>query len=188
VPGANDGASGVAVCLELARMMAAAPPPLGVDIALFDGEDQGRPDHPEEYLIGSKWYVRQAASYRPLAVILLDMVGDRDLSLPREAFSDSLAPALTDLVWQTAARLQLPAFVDSVAGAVVDDHLPFLFNRIAAVDIIDFDYPYWHTLEDTADKVSAASLEQVGQLMRELIYYTPIQAYRDASRTLPPPG
>ena len=188
VPGANDGGSGVAVCLELARIMGESPPPFGVDLVLFDGEDQGRPSHPEEFLMGSKWYVRQAPGYRPLAVILLDMIGDRDLGLPREAYSDTLAPALTDLVWQSAARLALPAFTDSIGGAVVDDHLPFLFSGIAAVDIIDFSYPHWHTIEDTTDKVSAESLDQIGRLIRELIYYTPVEDFRAASRVVPPQG
>ena len=186
VPGANDGGSGVAVCLEMARMMAQLAPPFGVDIVLFDGEDQGPQGQLGEYLIGSRWFVNQARGYRPAAVLLLDMVGDRDLGLPRERFSDSLAPELNDLVWQTAARLGLPAFIDTVAGAIVDDHLPFLLNRVAAVDIIDFEYDYWHTVEDTPDKVAPESLEQIGRLLTELVYRTPIEAFRAASRVAAP--
>ena len=118
VPGANDGASGVAVCLELARMMGQVPPPFGVDIILFDAEDQGFSEDVSEFIIGSQWFVSQAPNYRPKALILLDMIGDRDLSIPREGYSDTLAPGLTDLVWTTAARLGLSAFVDTVAGPV----------------------------------------------------------------------
>jgi hypothetical protein len=177
VPGANDGASGVAVCLELARMMGQVPPPFGVDVILFDAEDQGHSEDVSEFIIGSQWFVRQAPNYRPQAVILLDMIGDRDLAIPREGYSDTLAPGLTDLVWNTAARLGLTAFVDTVSGPVVDDHLPFLFNRIPAVDLIDFEYTYWHTVDDTADKVSVESLATIGRLLTELIYRTPIEHY-----------
>jgi Zn-dependent M28 family amino/carboxypeptidase len=184
VLGANDGASGVAVLLELARMMSAVPPPIGIDIVLFDAEDQGAPDRPDEFLVGSRWFASQARNYRPMAVILLDMIGDRDLSIPREVYSDSLAPVLTDLVWETAARLGLVEFVDSVGVAVVDDHLPFLFNGIPAVDIIDFEYEYWHTVDDTPDKVSAQSLATVGRLVTELIYHTPVERLRTSVRPL----
>jgi Zn-dependent M28 family amino/carboxypeptidase len=178
VPGANDGASGVAVLLEMARMMSAVPPPIGVDIVLFDAEDQGTPNRLDEFLIGSRWFASRARNYRPMAVVLLDMIGDRDLIIPRERYSDSLAPALTNLVWETASRLGLEAFTDSVGAAVIDDHLPFLFRAIPAVDIIDFDYAYWHTVDDTADKVSAQSLATVGHLVTELVYRTPVDRLR----------
>jgi glutaminyl-peptide cyclotransferase len=181
IPGANDGGSGVAVCLELARLMSAVPPDIGVDLVLFDGEDQGPSGKVNEYLIGSRWFASKAPNYRPLAVILLDMVGDRDLGIVREAYSDSLAPGLTDLVWATADSLGLTEFSDSVGTHVIDDHLPFLFNGIPAVDIIDFDYAYWHTVEDTMDKVSAESLERIGRLMVALIYRTPAESYREAA-------
>jgi Zn-dependent M28 family amino/carboxypeptidase len=182
VPGANDGGSGVAVCLELARLLGAAPPPFGVDLLLFDAEDQGPSGKPEEYLIGSRWFVSQARSYRPIAVILLDMVGDAHQNIAREKYSDSLAPGLVDLVWGLADSLQLAGFVDSVGYAVIDDHLPFLLNGIPAIDLIDFYYPPWHTVADTPDKVSAASLETVGRLLRQLIYYTPVETIEQAAR------
>ena len=181
IPGANDGGSGVAVCLELARLMSAVPPEIGVDLVLFDGEDQGPSGNINEYLIGSRWFASKAPNYRPLGVILLDMIGDRDLGIVREAYSDSLAPGLTDLVWATADSLGLTEFSDSVGTHVIDDHLPFLFNGIPAVDIIDFDYAYWHTLEDTMDKISAESLEKVGRLMVALIYHTSAESYREAA-------
>lgn len=186
VPGANDGASGVAVCLELARLLGATPPPLGVDILLFDAEDQGPSGEVDEYLIGSRWFVSQAHNYRPLAVILLDMIGDAQLNVAREAFSDSLAPGLTDLIWRIADSLALDAFVDTVGYHVIDDHLPFLLNGIPAVDLIDFDYAPWHTVSDTPDQVSSESLATVGRLLLALIYHTPAgtleQAVRKRSR------
>lgn len=178
VPGGNDGGSGVAVCLELARMMAVAPPPFGIDLVLFDGEDLGEQGSLTEYLIGSRWFVKQAKNYRPHAVILVDMIGDSNLNIPREGYSDSIAPALTNLVWNTAARLGIESFVDTLGSSIIDDHVPFLFNGIPAVDIIDFDYPYWHTHEDTADKVYASSLSDVGTVLRALIYDTPIEQFK----------
>lgn len=181
IPGANDGASGVAVLLEMARILGQRPPPFGVDLVFFDGEDMGRREHPEEYLVGSSWFVHQARNYRPLAVVLLDMIGDSNLSIGREMYSDSLAPRLTDLVWETAARLNLGAFVDSLAHSVIDDHIPFLLRGIPAVDIIDFDYPHWHTLADTPDKLSVESLETVGRLLVELVYRTPVERYKAAT-------
>jgi len=184
VPGANDGASGVAVCLELARLLGAAPPPFGVDLILFDAEDQGPRGRTDEYLIGSRWFASQARSYRPVALFLLDMVGDARLNISIEAYSDSLAPGLVDLVWGAADSLGLSGFVDTVGHHVIDDHLPFLLNGIPAIDLIDFDYPEWHTVSDTPDKVSAESLNQVGRLMRHLIYHTPLEVIDRAARTI----
>ena len=182
VPGANDGASGVAVCLELARLLGATPPPFGVDLILFDAEDQGPRGHTDEYLIGSRWFASQARQYRPVALLLMDMVGDAHLNIPREGYSDSLAPGLVDLVWGAADSLGLSGFVDTVGPHVIDDHLPFLLNGIPAIDLIDFDFPEWHTVSDTPDKVSAESLEQVGRLMRHIIYHTPLEVIDRAAR------
>jgi peptidase M28-like protein len=182
VPGANDGGSGVAICLELARLLGAAPPPCGVDLILFDAEDQGPRGRTDEYLIGSRWFVSQARQYRPVAVILLDMVGDAQLNISREGFSDSLAPGLVDLVWGVADSLGLSGFVDTVGYHVIDDHLPFLLNGIPAIDLIDFQYTQWHTASDTPEWVSAESLEQVGRLLRHLIYHTPLEEIQRAAR------
>jgi glutaminyl-peptide cyclotransferase len=182
VPGANDGASGVAVCLELARLLGTVEPPFGVDLLLFDAEDQGERGDAQEYLIGSRWFVSQARNYRPVAVILLDMIGDSSLNISREAYSDSLAPALVDLIWHTADSLHLDGFVDSVGYHVIDDHLPFVLNGIPAVDLIDFDYPAWHTVADTPEKVSARSLEAVGRVLTTLVYHTPIEVIEKAAR------
>jgi glutaminyl-peptide cyclotransferase len=187
VPGANDGASGVAVGLELARILGLAPPPFGVDLVFFDGEDLGTSDDLSEFLVGSKWFAAQARNYRPMAVILLDMIGDADLKIAREGFSDSLAFGLTQLVWDQAGRLGLAAFVDSVGTPVIDDHLPFLFNGIPALDLIDFDYPHWHTTADTADKVSAASLATIGRLLVALVYETPAESYEQLRTGVPRP-
>ena len=157
VPGANDGASGVAVLLELARTL---PPLDGQQIWLvfFDLEDQGRING-WEWIIGSRAFV-QNLSEKPDRVVILDMIGDADLQIYREWGSD---PTITDAIWETASRLGYgDAFVNEVKYSILDDHVPFIDAGIPAVDIIDFDYPYWHTLEDTADKVSPRSLEIIG--------------------------
>ena len=172
--GANDGASGVAVLLHLAELLSKNPPPVGVDIVLFDGEDYGHEGDLEKYLLGSKYFARNVGSYRPKFAILLDMIGDRDLRIPKEYFSAvKFAPAVTETIWARAKALGLPAFVDSLGGGIIDDHHPLAQAGIKAVDIIDFDYPYWHTLNDTPDKCSPQSLQQIGTLLVDLIYSPP---------------
>lgn len=158
VPGANDGASGVAVLLELARVLPANAP---VGLLLFDAEDQGRIDG-WDWILGSRAFV-EALDYRPETVILLDMIGDADLNIYKEHNSD---PGLNDEIWATAARLgHQDAFIPEYKYAMLDDHTPFVENGIRAALLIDFDYPYWHTLEDTPDKVAPRSLQIVGEVV-----------------------
>lgn len=160
VPGANDGASGVAVLLELARVL-----PRTLDgqvwLVFFDAEDNGNlPGW--EWILGSTSFVEQL-SEMPNAVVIVDMVGDKDLNLYLEKNSD---PGLRSAIWKTAADLGYrEVFIPAEKHSILDDHTPFLRAGIPAVDIIDFDYPYWHTTMDTADKVSARSLEIVGSTL-----------------------
>lgn len=168
--GANDGASGVAVLLEIARILKESKPRYGIDIVLFDGEDGGRKGHTEEYLLGSKYFVQNMPVPEPEFVILLDMIGDRDLQIYREVFSNRYAPEVVDLIWEKAAELKLPGFFRLTKHMMIDDHIPFLERGIPAVDIIDMDYPYWHTLEDTPDKCSPQSLKVVGELLLAVLY------------------
>lgn len=158
VPGANDGASGVAVLLEFARVLPADAP---VGLLLFDTEDQGGiPGW--DWILGSYAFVDEL-DYHPEAVILLDMIGDADLNIYKEYNSD---PDLTEEIWATAAKLGHQAyFIPEYKYAMLDDHIPFVEAGIRAVLIIDFDYPYWHTIEDTPDKVSARSLQIVGEVV-----------------------
>lgn len=158
VPGANDGASGVAVLLELARTF-----PLDskecIRFAFFDAEDNGNIDN-WNWIMGSRYFVSNLTVY-PSAVIILDMVGDRDLGIYKEENSD---PALTEEIWQTAHSLGYDKFfIDSYRYRILDDHIPFLEVGIPAVDIIDLDYPYWHTVQDTPDKTSQKSLRITGE-------------------------
>jgi len=168
--GANDGASGVAVLLEMARVLTTNPPPRPVLLAFWDGEDIGRESHPEEYAAGSRYWARHQIPETPAEAILLDMVGDADLQIPIEWFSDHHARGLRSELWHWAELVDAPAFVDAPGPAVEDDHVPLIKVGIPAVDLIDFDYPYWHTSYDTADKCSAESLGQVGRVLIAYIY------------------
>jgi Zn-dependent M28 family amino/carboxypeptidase len=164
VPGANDGASGVAVLLELARVLPAEADDLEVWLAFFDGEDSGNLDG-WEWSAGAAAFAAELA-VRPQAVVIVDMVGDSNLRLPRERSSDG---ALTDEVWGIARDLGATAFVDEPGIPILDDHRPFLALGIPAVLIIDLEYDYWHTTADTPDKVSAESLAQVGSVLQAWI-------------------
>ena len=170
IPGANDGGSGTAILLALAEILAENPPPVGVDLLFFDAEDWGQEGDPQHYLIGSRRFVADFPRYRPRALVLLDLVGDADLRIPMEGYSLQAAPSLTRMVFERAMALGLPAFEPVRGQAVLDDHVPFLQAGIPAVNLIDFDYPYWHTLEDTLDKCSRDSLDQVGTLVLHLLW------------------
>ncbi len=160
VPGADDGASGVAVLLELARVLPSERLACDVRLAFFDAEDSGRIDG-WDWSLGARHYAEQLDT-SPAAVVVLDMVGDQDLRLPRERNSTA---DLVDSIWAAAKDSGNKAFVDELGPALIDDHIPFLERGWPAADIIDFDYPYWHTTEDTVDKVSAESLQQVGRTL-----------------------
>lgn len=173
VPGANDGASGVAVLLGVADALKTIPPLRGVDLLFVDGEDYGDWSDPDRHdvLIGSRWFAaHRPAGYQPLYAVLFDMVGDKDLEIPQEGYSVSQAPEVVRLVWQTAERLGYDrVFVNRIGQSLTDDHVPLQEAGIRAIDVIDFDYPYWHTTEDTIDKVSPASLKVVGDVALALI-------------------
>jgi hypothetical protein len=172
VPGANDGASGVAVLLELGRMFAAAPPPVGVDLVLLDGEDQGefRPPY-DGVLLGSKRFAKVYRGPRPRLGILLDMVGDRQLAIPREELSRACCPRTVEKIWQAAKDLgHGGVFVDEDGAAVIDDHVPLNRAGLGVVDLIDFSYPAWHTTSDLPEATSAASLRAVGEVVAEVVY------------------
>jgi hypothetical protein len=159
VPGANDGASGVAVLLELARSLPGDVPP--VWLAFFDAEDNGNIAG-WDWILGSSAFA-EGMSFRPNVMVLVDMVGDTDLTIQPEANSD---PALVAEIWKQAADLgysqQFPAIP---RGGILDDHMPFIEKGIPSVDLIDLNYAYWHTTQDTPDKVSAASLQAVGDTL-----------------------
>lgn len=173
VPGANDGASGVALLLAVADALALDPPAFGVDLVFVDGEDYGdfsAPDRPD-VLIGSRHYAAGLdRSSLPLFGVVWDMIGDRDLRLYQEGYSVSRAPEIVERVWTRAADLgHGNVFRAMVGTTILDDHVPLQDAGVRAIDVIDFDYPPWHTPEDTLDKVSAESLQVVGEVAVALV-------------------
>lgn len=187
VMGANDGASGVGVLLELARLAGEKKPQVGIDIFLTDVEDYGAPDdwkgtHDEKWwAMGTQMWCRQQAKegYRAQYGILLDMVGSANATFYREYYSDRFANAFVSQVWDEAARLGYSQlFVDKQGGAVTDDHV--FINRmlnLPCIDIIDYRMagdsgfcPEWHTTHDTMDAISRETLEKVGRVLVNMLW------------------
>ena len=166
VVGANDGASTVAILLELARIL-----PIRLDkqiwLVFFDAEDNGD-ILGYEWSIGSQYFVAELQG-KPDDVIILDMLGDKDLNIYMERNSN---PDLNQEIWGVASQLSYSQFRLAYKHQLIDDHLPFIQAGIKAVDIIDYDYPYWHTTHDTLDKISSDSLEVVGEtILKWLVQY-----------------
>ncbi|MGQ9502390.1 MAG: M28 family peptidase [Anaerolineae bacterium] len=160
--GANDGASGVAVLLELARVLDRSALKREVWLAFFDAEDRGRLDG-WPFSVGAMEMARQLTRL-PEAMVLVDMIGDADQQI---YFEHNSHPELAAEIWEVAKSLGYEEyFIPQFKYTIIDDHLPFVQRGIPAVDIIDFDYPYWHTTQDDADKVSAASLQRVGHTLQ----------------------
>jgi len=171
VPGANDGASGVALLLAVADALQLIPPAFGVDLVFVDGEDYGDFSAGDDVLIGSRHYAEQIdRTHLPLFAVIWDMIGDRDLQLYQEGYSASRAPEVVERVWRQAADLGYGrVFRPTVGPTVVDDHVPLQEAGVRAIDVIDFEFPAWHTTDDTIDKVSAESLQIVGEVAVALV-------------------
>jgi hypothetical protein len=176
--GANDGASGVALLMEIAHHLKDSKTPWGVDLVLFDGEELvygPSRDYVGEFFLGSKAFAqsyqrsqrnRTRTTPHYAYGFVLDMVGDKDLTIDQEQYSLEFAPRLVRDVWSVAKALKIPQFRDQMSRvAVSDDHLPLYNGGIPAIDIIDFDYPHWHTTKDVPENCSAASLEAVGKVL-----------------------
>jgi len=178
VPGANDGASGVAVLLEVAELLGARKPPVGVELIFFDAEDQGGASHAEEFCLGSRGYAARLSADRPTAAFVFDMVGDKDLGIHPEAGSVRRAANLVALVLEAAKATGARGFGDVARYEVSDDHVPLLDAGLPAVDIIDFDYVAWHTTHDLPDLVSPGSLAEVARVAAWLVYRSPLALAR----------
>lgn len=185
--GANDGASGVGVLLEIARQINLKEPTIGIDIIFFDAEDYGIPQfHQGNYMedtwaLGSQYWSRypHISNYKARYGILLDMVGGKDAKFYREGYSDRYAKSIVDKVWNTAQELGYGSyFVNRKGGPVTDDH--YYVNEIAgirSIDIIPYDETgdssfgyFWHTVEDNINVISKPTLEAVGQTVMTVIY------------------
>ncbi len=188
--GANDGASGVALLMEFAHHLNNLNTKFGVDLVLFDGEELVYGNDPDtrqgEYFLGSKEFAAPVCravargaknGQRYAAGIVLDMVGGRDLRLPRDPYSDEHAQWLVDQVWSVAIRhLRSKSFLNERGPEVTDDHIPLNQARIPTIDIIDFQYRFWHTADDVPANCSAASLEEVGQVVTAWLAANPAGA------------
>lgn len=179
VPAANDGASGVAVILEIARQLQEVPPTIGVDLILWDAEDYGSPGVKDSYALGSQYWARtpHVPGYRALWGINLDMVGARMAEFPKEGYSMLHAPDLVKKVWDTGRQLgYAQMFVTRRHNEIVDDH--YYVNTIAQIpmiDVIDMRlgtgfFPAWHTRGDTIDVIDKTTLQAVGETMLAVIY------------------
>ena len=174
VPGANDAGSGVAVLLEVAELMSHRSPAVGVDLVFFDAEDLGSSEKPGQFCLGSRGYAARLPAAgdpaRPAGAFLFDMVGDHDLQIFIERNSSLRAANLAALVVEGARATGGRSFHDEVRWSLIDDHVSLLDAGLPAVDIVDFDYPAWHTHRDTPDQVSAASLAEVSSVAAWLVY------------------
>ena len=179
--GANDGASGCGVILELARVLNRRKVNYGIDLVMFDGEDYGKEHDLDNYCLGSKYYsVHIPDDIYPHFAILLDMIGDKNAAFMKEANSVQYAPDIVNLVWDMASQLNVSVFNMRRGDAVYDDHVPLNQAGIKAIDIIDeelvgADTPverrnYWHSDRDTMENISANTLQQVGDVLVYLIY------------------
>jgi glutaminyl-peptide cyclotransferase len=176
IPGANDGASGVAVLLESARALKQSPPPVPVMMVFFDGEDYG--PGLDRMFLGARYFADHLPADVPKKGVLLDMIGDRDLRVPREPNSVQNAREVVDEVYGVARQLGLDTHFPPVGTGIPieDDHLPLQRKGLKIIDLIDFDYgpgnSFWHTLDDTPDKCSATSLKMVGDVVLTWVYGT----------------
>lgn len=178
IDGANDGASGVGVLLEIARLAGQQKPNIGVDILFVDAEDAGNSGDDRSWARGAQYFAQNLPSQLPDYAILLDMVGGKGAVFPREMISEYNCKALNSKIRELAKRLGLQSrFPDRIGGAVNDDHVPLLRAGIPTIDIIETDHPQtgsfnptWHTLSDNLENIDRDTLGDVGRLIAYLIY------------------
>lgn len=178
VDGANDGASGVGVLLETARLVGAKSPSVGVDILFVDAEDYGSEGDDLSWALGARHFVSNppVEDFAPEAVVLLDMVGGENARFAREQFSAYYSPGLLNRFWDAAEKAgEGSRFVNEPGGAITDDHLEFQRAGMQAIDIIEYCpdtgfNPRWHTVADDMSGISAATLGSVGRALVRWLY------------------
>lgn len=180
VDGANDGASGVGVLLEMARQLSGKTLNKGVDILFVDAEDWGTDGDEESWALGAKYFAENlpVKGYNPSVAILLDMVGGKDATFCREYYSERTAPRISEQIWQTAQALGYgKIFLNRMGSAILDDHVQLIKNGIPAIDIIEYHpedesgfNPRWHTASDNMDGISKSTLGAVGEVLMTWIY------------------
>lgn len=182
VPGANDASSGVGVLMEIARQLKDNPPPIGVDIFLWDAEDYGKADAemPDSYCLGSQFWAKNphTFNYSPKYGINLDMVGGHAAQFPKEGFSQQYAPNVVSTIWQTAAEIGYGNyFINLTDSPITDDHVYVnVLAKIPCADIIARDpnrgnfFQHWHTIKDDMDAISKPTLKAVGQTVLEVVF------------------
>ena len=170
--GANDGASGTAVLMVLSEILSNNQlDNIGVDLLFIDGEDMGKSGDIENFCIGTTKFCEVLPNPNPRYAICLDMVADKNPSFPIEYFSYIQAPGLVNEIWSLANSLGYDEFEKNIVPPIYDDHRALYLNSyIPAIDIIDFDYPFWHTLEDIPKNCSEETLKIVGNVVCEFIY------------------
>jgi Zn-dependent M28 family amino/carboxypeptidase len=167
IPGANDGGSGVAVLLELATVLRNWETTSGICLIFFDGEDYGFANSSDHFCYGSKFLAEhQPPVLKPIKwSINLDMVGDKDLRLKPEGYSLKSEPDFVLAIWEIGMELYPEVFEVEMGPYVFDDHVPLLQAGIRAINIIDFEYPAWHTMSDDVSQCSPQSLKVVGDVI-----------------------
>lgn len=178
IDGANDGASGVGILLEVARQIGLNSPQIGVDILFVDAEDSGTEGDDASWARGTQYWVQNMPIASPRYAVLLDMVGGKDARFAREYISEVYARSVNNRVWSLAHELNLSArFPERLGGAVNDDHVPLLQAGIPAIDIVENDHPQtgsfnptWHTLADNLENIDRQTLGDVGLVVTTLIY------------------
>ncbi len=177
--GANDGASGTAILIEIARILSLQKPEYGIDIVLFDGEDYGHHDDLDNYCIGSKYFAAvKDRDYSPAFGIILDLVGDKDAVYYPEYYSRMYAPEIVDMVWNLAS--DSPLFKRGKEFSIYDDHLPLNQAGIKTINIIDAEMvgnvslnprkKYWHTQKDDMSNISSETLAETGRVVLKVLY------------------
>lgn len=182
--GANDGGSGVALFMEMGHSLSAIQPTFGVDMIFFDGEEFIFQRDGGKFFLGSEHFAQQYRDrpppHRYVCGVLVDMIGDKKLTIPIEPLSQKFAPKVTASIWQTARALGVKEFLSkSHPHEINDDHVPL--NEIAKIptaDLIDFDYPHWHTTNDKPSQCSGASLVKVGRVLLEWLQHVPADVGR----------